>query len=110
MLGGGCFGLTCDGLRVPSTLAASDEDDISLARSDIVALQKEEFIDTVVLKRCNLDNGSYRAGEALLDDEVLLALDLNRRDEAGVNEAGPMSLRRRRARVRPGVGLTIDRR
>lgn len=89
MLGGGCFGLTCDGLRVPSTLAASDEDGISLARSDIVALQKEEFVDTVVLKGCNLDNGSDRAGEALLDDEVLLALDLNKRDEAGSVKLAP---------------------
>lgn len=89
MLGGGCFGLTCDGLRVPSTLAASDEDDISLARSDIIALQKEEFVDTVVLKGCNLGNGSDRAGEALLDDEVLLALDLNRRGEAGSMKLAP---------------------
>lgn len=61
------FNLTCDGLRVPSTLAASNEDNISLADSDVVAFQKEEFVDTVVLKGCNLDNGSNRAGEALLD-------------------------------------------
>lgn len=67
MFEGDLFSLTCDGLRVPSTLAASNEDNISLAGSDVVAFQKEEFVDTVVLKGCNLDNGSNRAGEALLD-------------------------------------------
>lgn len=60
-------GLTCDGLRMPSTLPTSDEDDIPLTGSDIVALQEKEFVDTVILKGCNLDDGPNRAGEALLD-------------------------------------------
>lgn len=77
------FGLTCNGLCVPSTFPTSDEDDISLGSSDVIALQKEEFVDTIILQRCNLDDGSNGAGEALLDYEVLLALDLNNQGMAG---------------------------
>lgn len=82
--------LTCNVLGVPSTLPPSNEDDIALYCAHIVALQEEELVDAVVLESRDLDDGSNRAGEALLDDEVLLALDLsNEAETRGVNEAGP---------------------
>lgn len=80
--------LTCDGLSMSGTLSAGNEDDIALSGADIVALQEEELIDAVVLEGCDLDDSPNRAGEALLDDEVLLALDLSRQTR-WVNEAGP---------------------
>lgn len=68
---------------MPSTLPTSYEYDISLVCSDIITLQKEEFVDTIILQSCNLDDRSNGAGEALLDHEVLLALDLDKHDMAG---------------------------
>lgn len=76
--GGGGYSLTCDRLSMAGTLPTSNEDDIALCGPDIVAFQKEELIDTVVLKSRDFDYGSDWAGEALLDDEILLALDLHR--------------------------------
>lgn len=70
---------TCDFLSVG---VAGDEDDIPLRSRDIVAFQKEEFIDTVVLQGLYLDDCSDGASEALLEDEVLLALDLSSRPNA----------------------------
>lgn len=58
------------------TLATSNEDDVALGGADIVALEEEELVDAVVLECRDLDNGADGASEALLDDEVLLALDL----------------------------------
>lgn len=81
--------LTCDRLSMPGTLAAGDEDDIALRGADIVALEEEELVDAVVLKGRDLDDGADGPGEALLDDEVLLALDLSGRGARRVNEAGP---------------------
>lgn len=71
--------LTCDGLSMPGTLPAGDEDDIALRGADIVALEEEELVDAVVLEGRDLDDGADGASEALLDDEVLLALDLSGR-------------------------------
>lgn len=42
--------LTCDGSGVPGAFAASDEDDIALARVGIVVLEKEELVDAIVLE------------------------------------------------------------
>lgn len=64
---------------------AGDEDDVPLGSRDIAAFQKEELIDTIVLQGLHLDNCSDGAGEALFDDEVLLALDLLPRE----GRAGP---------------------
>lgn len=71
--------LTCDFLSMGG---AGDEDDIPLGRRNIAAFQKEEFIDTIVLQGLHLDDCSDGAGEALFDDEVLLALDLRSRPNA----------------------------
>lgn len=65
------------------TLPAGDEDDIALSGPDIVALEEEELVDAVVLEGRDLDDSADRAGEALFDDEVLLALDLSRRERDG---------------------------
>lgn len=75
--------LTCDGLSVSGTLPAGDEDDIALSGPDIVAFEEEELVHAVVLEGRDLDDGADRACEALLDDEVLLALDLSRRERDG---------------------------
>lgn len=80
---GGPSWLTCDRLSVSGALPAGNEDDIALSGPHIVALEEEELVDAVVLESRNLDDGSDRAGEALLDDEVLLALNLSRRDRDG---------------------------
>lgn len=58
------------------TLPAGDEDDIALSGADVIALQEKKLINTVVLQSRDLDDSPNGAGEALLDDEVLLALDL----------------------------------
>lgn len=63
-----------------STLPAGDKDNIALSVAHIVALQEKELVDTIVLECRYLDDGSNRAGEALLDDEILLALDLCRQN------------------------------
>lgn len=73
--------LTGNCLRMSPTLPTSNEDNIPLAGAHIVALQEEEFVDPVVLKRSDLDDVSNRASEALLNYEVLLSLDL---EDAGV--------------------------
>lgn len=61
---------------------AGNEDDVPLGGRDIAAFQKEELIDAVVLQGLDFDDCSNGAGEALLDDEVLLALDLSSRPNA----------------------------
>lgn len=71
--------LTCDFLSMG---CAGDEDDIPLGCRHIAAFQKEEFIDAIVLQGLYLDDCSDGAGEALFDDEVLLALDLSSRPNA----------------------------
>lgn len=71
--------LTCDLLSMGG---AGDEDDIPLGCRDVAAFQKEELIDTIVLQGLHLDDCSDGAGEALFDDEVLLALDLCSRPNA----------------------------
>jgi hypothetical protein len=40
--------LTCDGMSVAGGLAASDEDDIPLARVCVFVLEEEEIVDAVV--------------------------------------------------------------
>jgi len=56
--------------------APSDENDVALACIGIILLEEEELVDAVVLKGCDLDDESDGTGEALFNDEVLLAPDL----------------------------------
>lgn len=62
---------------MPGTFPTCNEHDVSLTDSNVIALQKEEFVDAIILKGCDLDDGSDRTGEALLDDQVFLALNLD---------------------------------
>lgn len=73
---------------MPGTFPTSDEDDISLTGADVVALQKEELVDSVVLQCGNFDNSPDRTGETLLDYKILLALDLDKHARR-VNQAEP---------------------
>lgn len=88
------------------TLPAGDEYDIALRGADVVALEEEELVDAVVLEGRDLDDGADGAGEALLDDEVLLALDLSgrgaRRDESMKLVHEPALPYTRSSRAAPG--------
>lgn len=75
-----------------STLPTCNEDDIALCGSDIVALQKKKLIDTIILKSRDFDYSSNWACEALLDNEILFALDLHTHRAQRVNGAGPHEL------------------
>lgn len=61
------------------TLSTGNKDNIALSCADVVALQEEKLIDAIVLEGRDLDDSSNGAGEALLNHEVLLALDLSQR-------------------------------
>lgn len=87
----GCW-LTCYSLSMPGTLSTGNEDNIALRCSNVVALQEKELIDTVILKGRDLDNGSDWAGEALLDDKILFALDLQRQNTESMKLAGELAL------------------
>lgn len=96
------------------TLSASNEDNIALCGADVVALQEEELIDAIVLKSRDLDDSSDGAGEALLNYEVLLALDLSQRQRDGsmklIHElAGHIAVRKRLGKLWEPL-LTTDRR
>ena len=68
--------LTCDGLGVPRTLSSRKKYDVSLVGADIIALEKVEPVDSIVLKRGNFDDCPDWPGEVLLNHEILLPLDL----------------------------------
>ncbi len=68
--------LTGDSLGMATALAARDEDDVVLAGIRVVVFEKEELVDAVVVERRDLDDDADGAGQALLDDEVLLPADL----------------------------------
>lgn len=61
-----------------STLSTGNEDDVALCGSNVVAFQKKELINTIILKCRDFDYGTNWASETLLNYEVLLALDLHR--------------------------------
>jgi hypothetical protein len=54
--------LTCDVVSVAGRLAASDEDDIPLARICVFVLEKEEIVDAVIAQGRGLDHDTKRAG------------------------------------------------
>ena len=64
--------LTCYVLSVTTTFAARNEDNITLASVGVLILEKEEFVNAVILQCRDLNNDSDRASETLLDHEVLL--------------------------------------
>lgn len=57
-------------------LAANEEDDIALGGVNVVVLEEEYFVDTIFLKRAEFDEQTDRPSQGLLNDEVLLASDL----------------------------------
>lgn len=71
--------LTGDGVSVTSTLASCDEDNITLACIGVLVLEKEEFIDAIVIQGRDFDDNSNRTGEAAFDDNVFFAADLSTR-------------------------------
>lgn len=64
------------GLCMAAALAAGQKDDIALTGVGVGVFEEEKLVDAVVLQRGDLDDGSDGAGEALFEDEVLLATDL----------------------------------
>jgi hypothetical protein len=58
-------------------LASDEEDDIALRRVDIVVLEEEWLINTVLLQGRELDKQIQRTGKRLLEHEVLLPSDLD---------------------------------
>ncbi len=69
---------TRDGISLPSAFASGDEDHIVLAGVDIVVFQDKEFVDSVLLKLCDLDDEPNGAYQAAIEDEVFLAANLQR--------------------------------
>ena len=111
--------LTCDCVGVAGRLAARNENDIALARVGILVLEKEEVVDAVVAQSGRLDDDAERAGEVLLNDEVLLAADLRCRGRlssvqrcakcTGRLQALPLDKARHASRLRkPNLLLQVD--
>lgn len=59
-----------------SALATSYEDDIPLAGVGVLVLEEEELVYAVFLESSDLDDGTDRARQAALKNEVLLPADL----------------------------------
>ena len=70
--------LTCYCLRVAAAFAPRDEDDIALAGVDVLVLEDEELVDSVLLEGGDLDYHADRANQASVEDDILLAADLSR--------------------------------
>lgn|SRR5687768_3624327 len=68
--------LTCYCLSMAPTFASGDEDDVALAGIDVVILQDEELLDTILLQCCNFDNCAYGTHEAAIQHYILLAANL----------------------------------
>lgn len=81
-------------LGVAATLSPGDKDDVVLARVDIVVLENEELVDTVLLESGDLDDAADGADEAAVQDEVLLASHLFRFKHQEGGWGGPGSCRR----------------
>lgn len=59
-----------------ATFPSRNEDDVALARIDILILEDEEFIDSILLERRNLNYYANWADEASIEDDILLATNL----------------------------------
>lgn len=63
--------------RLLRILATDEEHHIALAGVDVVVLEKEDLVDAVLLQRTELDEKTNRSGQRLLNDQVLLASNLD---------------------------------
>lgn len=61
---------------MPAGLASHDENDIALARIDIVVFKYKELINPVFLKRGSLYNSADRADQTAIKDNILLPSNL----------------------------------
>jgi hypothetical protein len=61
---------------MPAGLASHDENDVALARIDIVVFKYKELIDPVFLKRGGLHNSADRADQTAIKDNILLPSNL----------------------------------
>lgn len=69
-----------------ASFSSRNEDDVPLTRIDIVILEDEELVDAKLLQRGNLDDGAYGAHETAVEDNVLLAADLEAGASVGMVE------------------------
>ncbi len=63
---------------MPPALAASNEDNIALAGIRILILEEEEVLNPIIAQCGSFDDDAEGTGQALLDNQVLLASDLER--------------------------------
>lgn len=63
--------------RLLRILASDKEHHIALAGVDVVVLEKEDLVDAVLLQRTELDEKTNRSGQRFLNDQVLLASNLD---------------------------------
>lgn len=57
-------------------LASDEKHHVALAGIDIVILQEEDLVNTVLLKSTELDKEADRSSKRFLNNQVLLATDL----------------------------------
>lgn len=70
------FNLGCYCFGVATAFAPRDEDDITLARIDVVVFEDEELVDSVLLEYSDLDNDANGTDQASIKDDVFLTADL----------------------------------
>lgn len=67
---------TCYSFGMAAAFAPRDEDDITLARIDVVVFEDEELVDSVLLEDGDLDNDANGTDQASIKDDIFLAADL----------------------------------
>lgn len=71
------FNLGCYSFGMAAAFAPRDEDDITLARIDVVVFEDEELVDSVLLEDGDLDNDANGTDQASIKDDIFLAADLH---------------------------------
>jgi len=69
--------LTGYGPRLFGILASNEKHHVTLTGVDIVIFQKEDLVNTVFLESAKFDEKTNRPSQRLLNDQVLLASDLD---------------------------------